>query len=382
MPFGQRGLYMKEINGICTSAKILTDSIDSYALAQVQMICDQESARGSRIRIMPDVHPGKVGPVGLTMTFDKRVLPALVGIDIGCGMTCAVLNTGKIEYQKLDTVIREQIPCGMSVRRTPHRRGSDFPYETLECAEHIHLEKAMCSIGTLGGGNHFIEIDRSEDGAFYLVIHSGSRRLGKEMAEHYLRLGQKELKASGSLPPYPLTWLDGGLMEDYLHDLAVVQDFAEQNRTAILEVLCKYMKWKPVDIFSCIHNYVSREKGEFILRKGAVSARKGERILIPVNMKDGILLASGRGNPDWNCSAPHGSGRLLKREDVARHYTVSQFKSEMKGIHCSCIGKDTLDEAPFAYRNINDITGKIAETADILDILKPVYNYKAGSRQR
>ncbi len=373
---------MKEINGSCTSAKILTDSIDSYALAQVQMICDQESARGSRIRIMPDVHPGKVGPVGLTMTFDKRVLPALVGIDIGCGMTCAVLNTRKIEYQRLDTVIREQIPCGMSIRRTPHERGANFPYETLECAEHIQLEKTMCSIGTLGGGNHFIEIDRSGDGTFYLVIHSGSRRLGKEMAEHYLRLGQKELKARGLSVPCPLTWLDGELMEDYLHDLAVVQNFAEQNRTAILEVLCKYMKWKPDDIFSCTHNYVSREKEGFILRKGAVSARKGERILIPVNMRDGILLAAGRGNPDWNYSAPHGSGRLLKREDVAKHYTVSQFKSEMKGIHCACIGKDTLDEAPFAYRNINDIMEKIAETADILDILKPVYNYKAGSRQK
>lgn len=371
---------MKEIQGTYTSAKIFADSIDHYALAQVQMICDHTCAADSRIRIMPDVHPGKTGPIGLTMTFRDRMLPALLGIDIGCGMTCAVLTKKKIEYQKLDTVIREQIPGGMSIRRTPHPRGADFPYETLECAEHIHLEKTILSMGTLGGGNHFIEIDRDEEGTHYLTIHTGSRRLGREMAEFYLHLGQKELKARGISAPWPMIWLEGALLHRYLHDLEIVQDYAARNRLAILETLCKYMKWKPVHVFSCPHNYVTREEDGYLLRKGAVSARKGERILIPANMRDGILLAVGKGNPDWNCSAPHGSGRLLKREDVAKRYTLSWFKSEMKGIHCTCISKDTLDEAPFAYRDIRTIASQIEAAAEIEKILTPVYNYKAGSR--
>lgn len=371
---------MKEINGIYTSAKIFTDFIDQYSLAQIQMICDQESAVNSRIRVMPDVHPGKTGPIGLTMTFQDRVLPALVGIDIGCGMTCAVLNKRKIEYQQLDTVIREQIPTGMTIRSVPLGRGLDFPYEQLECAEHIQLEKAMCSMGTLGGGNHFIEVGRSENDALYLTIHSGSRRLGKEVAEHYLRLGQKDLRSRGISVPYPLTWLEGRLLKAYLRDLALVQDYAAQNRLAILETLCRHMKWKPTEIISCAHNYVTREKDEYLLRKGAISARAGERLVIPVNMRDGILLAVGRGNPEWNCSAPHGSGRLLKRGDVSKQYTVSQFKAQMKGIHCSCIGKATLDEAPFAYRDMDTIAAQLTETAEIESILRPVYNYKAGAQ--
>ena len=379
-PRGKERNFMKELHGIYTSAQIFTDSIDHYALAQVQMICDHECSTGSRIRIMPDVHPGKTGPIGLTMTFRDRLLPALVGIDIGCGMTCAILGKKKIEYQKLDTVIREQIPGGMSIRRTPHRRGADFPYEQLECAEHIRLEKTVLSMGTLGGGNHFIEIDRDDEGTLYLIIHTGSRRLGKEMAEHYLRLGQKELKSRGISVPYPLIWLDGPLLRSYLHDLEIVQDYAEWNRTAILETLSKAMKWKTDDLFSCPHNYVAREGDGFVLRKGAISARKGERLLIPANMRDGCLLATGRGNPEWNRSAPHGSGRLLKREDVAKRYTLSQFKSEMKGIHCTCIGRDTLDEAPFAYRDLETIASQIKDTADLCKILTPVYNYKAGSR--
>ena len=371
---------MKELKGTYTSAKIFADSIDHYALAQVQMLCDHPCAEGSRICVMPDVHPGKTGPIGLTMTFRDRLLPALVGIDIGCGMTCAVLGAKKIEYTRLDTVIREQIPGGMSIRRTPHPRGTDFPYETLECAEHIHLEKTVLSMGTLGGGNHFIEIDRDPEGVQYLTIHTGSRRLGKEMAEYYLHLGQKELKARGISAPWPMIWLDGALLACYLHDLHIVQDYAAQNRLAILETLCKAMKWKPADVFSCPHNYVAQTEDGYMLRKGAVSAGKGERLLIPANMRDGILLAEGRGNPEWNCSAPHGSGRLLKREDVAKRYTLSRFKSEMKGIHCTCISRDTLDEAPFAYRDIQSIAALIRDTADIQKILTPVYNYKAGSR--
>lgn len=370
---------MKEIQGTYASAVVFTDSIDQYALAQIQMICGLPCAEGSRIRVMPDVHPGKTGPVGLTMTFSDRVMPALLGIDIGCGMTCAVLGKKKIEYQKLDRVIREQIPGGMSIRNTPHRRGENFPYETLECAEHIHLEKTMCSMGTLGGGNHFIEIGQDEEGVRCLIIHTGSRRLGRETAEHYLHLGQKELKSRGLSVPYPLTWLDGPLLADYLHDLKIVQDYAEENRQTILGILCKYMKWKPETVFSCPHNYVTWTEDGYLLRKGAVSAQKGERLLIPANMRDGALLAVGKGNPDWNCSAPHGSGRLLKREEVSGKYTLSQFRSAMKGIHCTCISRDTLDEAPFAYRDIGSVASLIGDTAEIQKILTPVYNYKAGT---
>ena len=371
---------MKEIDGTYTSATIFTDSIEQYALAQVRMICDHACAANSRVRIMPDVHPGKTGPIGLTMTFQDRILPALLGIDIGCGMTCAVLGKKNIEYQRLDTVIREQIPGGMSIRRTPHPRSADFPYETLECADHIHLEKTILSMGTLGGGNHFIEIDQDEEGTHYLTIHTGSRRLGREMAEYYLHLGQKELKSRRISAPWPMIWLDGALLRSYLHDLTVVQRYAEENRLAILDVLCRSMKWKPTDIFSCPHNYAAQEQNGWILRKGAVSAREGERILIPANMRDGILLAVGKGNADWNCSAPHGSGRLLKREDVAKRYTLSQFKAAMKGIHCSCISRDTLDEAPFAYRDIRTIASQVEATAEIKRLLTPVYNYKAGSK--
>lgn len=371
---------MKEINGTYTSAKIFTDQIDSYALSQVQLICDHLCAQDSRIRVMPDVHPGKVGPIGLTMTFRERMLPALLGVDIGCGMTCAVLDTSKIEYQRLDTIIRDQVPVGMSIRRTPLARGIDFPYEMLYCAEHIHLEKAMCSMGTLGGGNHFIEIDKDQEGTRYLIIHTGSRRLGNELSEYYLQLGKKELKSQGISAPWPLIWLEGTLLSDYLHDVAILQDYALQNRLAILEVLCKYMKWKPTEVFSCTHNSITQEGETYLLRKGAVSAYKGEQILIPIHMRDGVLLAKGKGNKEWNCSAPHGSGRLIKREEVAKRYTLSQFKAEMKGIHCSCISKGTLDEAPFAYRDLASIAPLITDTAEITKILTPIYNYKAGSR--
>ena len=371
---------MKEIQGTYTSAVIFTDFTESYALAQIQMICDHPCAEGSRIRVMPDVHPGKVGPIGLTMTFSDRILPSLVGIDAGCGMICAVLGRKRIEYQKLDRVILEQIPGGMSIRRTACRRGENFPYETLECAEHIHLEKTILSMGTLGGGNHFIEIEQDEEGTFYLTIHSGSRRLGREMTEYYLHLGQKELKSRGLSVPYPLTWLDGMLLSNYLHDLKIVQDYASENRLAILDILCKYMKWKPETVFSCPHNYVSEEEDGYLLRKGAVSAQKGERLLIPANMRDGALLTVGKGCREWNCSAPHGSGRLLKREDVAKNYTLSQFRSEMKGIYCTCISRETLDEGPFAYRDLKTIAAQLGDTAEIQKILTPVYNYKAGSR--
>ena len=380
---------METINGAYTSAQIFTTNnketaIDQYAMAQLQMICNQEASSGSRIRVMPDVHPGKVGTIGLTMTIGDKVIPNLIGIDIGCGMTLAQIKGKKIEYQKLDSVIRDTVPSGFNIRTKAHRFADDYDFESLRCKNHIRTDKAILSLGSLGGGNHFIEADKDDDGNLYIVIHSGSRHLGKEVTEYYLAEGQKYLKAKEIDIPYEITWLEGQLMDDYLHDLQLVQHFASLNREIILDELVKGMKWKVIDSYECIHNYVDASSetidtfGSSILRKGAISAKAGEKVIIPINMRDGILLGTGLGNAKWNCSAPHGSGRIMKREDVKNRFTVSSFKSEMKGIYSSCISKDTLDEAPFAYRAIKEITEVIGDTVTIDSIIRPVYNFKAG----
>lgn len=383
---------MKTVNGVYASANIFTTNntetaIDDYALAQLQMLCDNEVSAGCQIRVMPDVHPGKVGTIGLTMTVGSKIMPNLVGIDIGCGMTLAQIKGKKMEFQKLDTVIRDNIPTGFHIRKKPHRFAEEFDFTRLSCYEHIRKEHAVLSLGTLGGGNHFLEVDKDEQGNLYVVIHSGSRHLGKEVTEYYLREGETELKSQGIQLPYELTYLESNLIEEYLHDLQVVTEFAQLNREIILDELVKGMKWKLSDTYSCIHNYVDMSEQTFntfhapILRKGAISAWQGERAIIPINMRDGILLGTSLGNTNWNCSAPHGAGRIMKREDVKTAFTVSAFKAEMKGIYSSCIGKDTLDEAPFAYRSIHDITEVIGDTVTIDQVIRPVYNYKAGSNE-
>ena len=376
---------MRTVNGIYTSAKIFTTNneqtaVDDYAIAQIQMLCDNEAARGSIIRIMPDVHPGKVGTIGLTMTVGERILPNLVGIDIGCGMTLAELRTSKVEFQKLDAVIRDHIPSGFSVRNKIHRFADEIDLEDLRCYKSIRPEKAFHSLGTLGGGNHFIEVDTDNEGMLYVVLHSGSRHLGKEVTEYYLNKGQQHIKAQGLQIPYELTWLDGALKEDYLHDLQIVQQFAELNREIMLDELVKGMKWKVADSYSCIHNYLDFSEDVPMLRKGAISAKQNEQVIIPINMRDGILLGYGLGNTDWNNSAPHGAGRIMKREDIKQHYTVSTYKAEMKGIYSTCIGKDTLDEAPFAYRPVDEISEVIKDTVNIKKRIRPVYNFKAGGQ--
>lgn len=381
---------METIKGAFTSAQIFTTNnretaIDGYALAQLQMICDQESSKDCRIRVMPDVHPGKVGTIGLTMTIGKRIIPNLIGIDIGGGMTLAQIKGKKIEYQRLDSVIRENIPSGFLVRTKPHRFSAEFAFDKLRCRKYIRTDKAVLSLGSLGSGNHFIEADKDEEGNLYVVIHSGSRHLGKEVTEYYLNEGQKYLKSKGLSVPYEVTWLEGTLMEDYLNDLHAVQEFASLNRAIILDELVGGMKWKVLDSQECIHNYVDASEdtietfGSPMLRKGAISAKENEKVIIPINMRDGIILGTGRGNTAWNCSAPHGSGRIMKREDIKNHYTVSSFKSEMKGIYSSCIGKETLDEAPFAYRALDEIAEVIGETVTIHKVIRPVYNFKAGN---
>lgn len=375
---------MITIYGKYTNAKVYTVenelySLDEYARKQLQMICDNPVAQGSKIRVMPDVHPGKVGTIGLTMTVKDVILPSLVGVDIGCGMTIAKIKTKALQFQQLDSVIRENVPVGSAIQRKEHKFADRIDLSKLKSAKSISEAKAKLSIGTLGGGNHFIEVDKDEEGNYYLTVHSGSRHLGIEVAEYYLRAGQKEMqRKKQGYASYEMTSLTGELMEDYLHDLEIIQDFARINREAIIESIVKGMKWKVEDSFCVVHNYVDFSGNDPLLRKGAISAKDGERVIIPINMRDGIILGTGLGNPEWNYSAPHGAGRIYRRSEVAEHHTVSEFKKAMEGIHSICINKDTLDESPFAYRKIDDIANVIRDTVRIDKIIKPVYNYKAG----
>lgn len=370
------------IKGTYTDAVIFSDSAETYAKAQVQLLCDLPASAGSRIRLMPDIHPGRIGPVGLTMTVSQQVMPGLLGVDLGCGMTCARIKGKPMELQKLDTFIRQSIPAGFQIRQKEHPLSKDFRPDDFHCARHLNRRKAALSLGSLGGGNHFIEVDRDESGRIYMVIHSGSRHLGREIADHYMRTAQKNLGRKGFDVPYEQVWLDGQMMKEYAADVEAAAAYASLNRRIMMQEICKAMKWKITDVFESVHNCLEEMAGGYMLRKGAASAKAGEPVIIPVNMRDGVLLGSGRGNEEWNWSAPHGAGRILRRDQVGERYTVAAFKREMRGIYCSCIGADTLDEAPFAYRDMAEIRDSIAGSAEITDVLKPVYNFKAGSRKQ
>ena len=340
---------MKTVKGIYTEAKVFTDDVEDHSLAQVKMICDSETAKGSKICMMPDIHPGKVAPIGLSMTVTDKIIPQLLDVDIG-----------------------------FAIRKEPNHMAEEFSYEGLQCIRHINRQKADRSLGTLGGGNHFIELDKSDDGSLYLVVHTGSRHLGEEVAEYYTKLANTCLKEQGKEVPYYMSYLEGDNKAAYLNDVQIIQRYAEWNRQIIVREILKGMKWKVEEQFSVPHNYLYDSR---ILRKGSISANKGERVVIPANMRDGIILGIGKGNADWNYSAPHGSGRKLKREDVKNRYTVSEFKKEMECIYSRCVSADTLDEAPFAYRSITEIEEQIEDTVEVTKILKPVYNFKAGSRK-
>ncbi|MCR5734806.1 MAG: RtcB family protein [Lachnospiraceae bacterium] len=334
-----KGKYSDAI--ICCREDLPGAAIEKYALSQVQMICDTEILKGSRIRVMPDVHPGKTGPIGLTMTVGDAVIPGLIGVDIGCGVTAVRIGKFREDFKKLDTVIRESVPAGFGVRKKAHSMSEGFSFEDLRCEKHIRKDRALLSLGSLGGGNHFIEIDRSEDGETYLIVHSGSRHLGKEAADHYMDIGAKILKDEGRDVPYEMTYLTGELREDYLYDLGVTQEYAALNRRIIVREICKGMKWKAEEEISCIHNYIDLSRDTPILRKGAISAKKDET--------------------------------------VSGMHTVSEFKSAMKGIYSSCIGSGTLDEAPFAYRGIDYLKEAVRETVRIEKIFRPVYSFKGGN---
>lgn len=399
---------MIEINGKYNSAVVFTENVEQEAIKQIETLCSQEFTAGSKIRIMPDVHSGAGCTIGTTMTIDDKIVPNLVGVDIGCGMEVIRINNRHIELQKLDKLIYEKIPCGFDIRENEHRFNDDIDLNQLRCKDDVNLIRARRSIGTLGGGNHFIEVDKDKEDNLYIVIHSGSRHLGHQVASYYQEEAFKalnkntkkdleefimELKESGHQKeiqrelkkkkaeiltdiPKNLVYVSGELFEDYIQDMKIVQRFAELNRKAIISEIVKGMKLDVSEQFTTIHNYIDTEN--MILRKGAVSAQKGEKLLIPINMRDGSLLCIGKGNSDWNYSAPHGAGRIMSRVQAKNSFTLKQYKEMMEGIYTTTVNKETIDECPLAYKNIDEIMKNIVDTAEILDVIKPVYNFKAA----
>ena len=401
---------MIEIQGQYNTALCYCDEIEETARQQIRDMCEQRLFRGSRIRIMPDVHAGVGCTVGTTMTITDRVSPSLVGVDIGCGMETVQLAEKEIDFDRLDRVIRERIPAGMNVRETPHPLTGQLDLSALRCAAAVNRERALLSLGTLGGGNHFIEIDRDGEGYLYLVVHSGSRNLGVQTAGYYRRLGwqsmnrvsdrsrreliarlkaegraqeiERELRAleerfAGSDVPERFAYVEGQNLADYLHDMKLVQRFAALNREAITRTILEGMGLTERDRFTTIHNYIDTEHR--ILRKGSVSAQKGERLLIPINMRDGALLCVGKGNGEWNCSAPHGAGRLLSRTAAFDTLSVEEFRREMQGVYTTCVAQGTLDESPMAYKGLDAILSQISPTAEVVKQIRPIYNFKAGT---
>lgn len=364
---------MLTITNTYNEAKIFTDALDAGAEGLIKAFCGCPVSEGSRIRIMPDVHAGKGCVVGTTMTITDKIAPGLIGVDIGCGISAIKVAGKRMEWQKLDKVIRERIPAGRSIRPSAHRFAEEIDLGELICQRYIQKDKAYSSIGTLGGGNHFIEIDRSEDGANWLIIHSGSRHLGVEVANYYHEAAFRDCK--GGIP-YELAYVAGDLMTDYLHDLVIAQEFARINRMAIADEICKGMKWSVMDSFECVHNYFDPQG--MILRKGAISAKENERVIIPMNMRDGCLIGIGKGNEEWNYSAPHGAGRLMSRQEARNSITLSQYKKEMKGIYTTSVSRETLDESPMAYKPMEEICSRIGDTVEVSERIVPVYNFKAG----
>ena len=393
-----------EVSGKFNKAKIFTDIVDNASISQVITLLNQSYVKDSKIRMMPDIHAGAGCTIGTTMTFTDKICPNLVGVDIGCGMEVIQLREKHIELQRLDKVIKEYVPAGFNIRTQPHKFSSEIDLNNLKCGKVINYDRAINSIGTLGGGNHFIEIDKDDEGNLYLVVHSGSRHLGVEIAKHYQDLGYKsmkkvdrralieELKSQGreqeieeiltnlkkDTPniPYSLSYVEGDAFTWYVHDMNIAQKFAALNRKAIVDTIIKKMKLHIVDTITTIHNYLDIENN--VLRKGAVSAKAGEQLIIPINMRDGSLLCTGKGNEEWNYSAPHGAGRLMSRSQAKESFTVNEFKKQMKDVYSTSVNSSTLDECPMAYKNMEDIVNNIEDTVKIDKIIKPIYNFKAG----
>lgn len=397
-----------EIRGKVATAIAYANVIEEEAIEQIRRMCDYDFTAGSKIRIMPDVHAGKGCTIGTTMTITGKAVPNVVGVDIGCGMYTVRLDQHTVDFSEIDAAAH-YIPSGMSVWEG---RKESFDLEALKCYRDLKdTRRLQRSLGTLGGGNHFIEIDRASDGTLYLVIHTGSRNLGKQVAERYQRLAVElnkgreayfrqrdaliaEYKAAGRRKeiqdalkalkwadkpltiPEDLCYVYGSYLDDYLHDVALCQRFARRNRELIARILMERAHLTGGSAFHTVHNYIDTD--EMILRKGAIAAHKGEKVLIPINMRDGSVLAMGRGNPEWNCSAPHGAGRLMSRGAAKAALSLEEYRAAMEGIYTTSVDASTLDEAPMAYKSLEDILEVIRDSVDVLDIMKPVYNFKAS----
>ena len=401
---------MIEIIGKFNTAKCFATTLEDVAREQIAAVCDTEAFASSRIRIMPDVHAGKGCTIGTTMTVTDKIVPAMVGVDIGCGMYTVYLGKIDIDFERVDEAAHF-IPSGRNVWEG---RSERFDLTELRCYRDLRDTRRLeRSLGTLGGGNHFIEIDVDDDGGKYLVIHSGSRNLGTQVAEHYQNLAidlnagkedyyrrreeiirtykeqgrraeiqstlkalEKEYAAKVPALPKDLCYLYGSFMEDYLHDVDICQRFAERNRARMAEIIIERCGFTAIEAFQTIHNYI--DVNEMILRKGSVSAKAGEKLLIPINMRDGSLICIGKGNEDWNFSAPHGAGRLMSRSAAFERLTMAEYEKEMSGIYSTCVVPNTLDESPMAYKSMVEIIENIEPTAEIIRRIKPIYNFKAA----
>ena len=399
-----------EIKGKVNTAVCYASVVEDEAIEQIRRMCDYEFTEGSKIRIMPDVHAGKGCTIGTTMTVHDKAVPNVVGVDIGCGMYTVELGKAPVDFEKFDEAAHF-IPSGRNIWDGRQER---FDLTGLRCYRSLKNTKWLeRSLGTLGGGNHFIEIDEAADGTKYLVIHSGSRNLGKQVAELYQQLAIDLNKGIGEYleareeiirtykeqgrrseiqaalqklkwdkenlePDIPadLCFLSGKYLEDYLHDVEICQSFARRNREKMAEVLLQRTGISGSNAFHTIHNYIDTD--EMILRKGAIAAHAGEKVLIPINMRDGSILATGRGNPEWNYSAPHGAGRVMSRTTAKNTLSMEEYRETMKGIYTTSVTESTLDEAPMAYKSLEDIIDVVSGTVDVIEVLKPVYNFKAA----
>ncbi len=377
---------MIEIKGKYTDAIIYTDTPDDKAIAQIRELCDQPFAAGARVRVMPDYHWGLGCTIGFTADLGDKIVPNLVGVDIGCGMCVAELGRGELDVRKLDRVIHSQVPSGAASHRRAVERFAAI--EDLHCLPHLGkapsrrqgslAEHFQTQIGTLGGGNHFIEAAADDQGEQYLVIHSGSRNMGKRVAEYYQAKAERYCRREGNDVSRGLAYLEGQDREEYLHDMRICQEYASFNRLTMARLISEYwLNGAALPGFQTIHNYVSFEDG--VIRKGAVRAAKGEKLIIPLNMRDGSLICVGKGNGDWNQSAPHGAGRVMGRREALRRISLNDFRSQMRSVYSTTVAACTLDEAPDAYKPADEILRNIGDTVEVVKTIRPLYNYKAGA---
>lgn len=382
------------------------NKVDQKAIDQVDALVKEDAFKDSKVRIMPDVHPGTGCVVGFTADLGDKVIPNIVGVDIGCGVLVSKLKNQEIDYKKLDTIIRLEIPSGREVNvelsSFEYDKSLDF-VDRLRCKKHLrNLERMVCSMASLGGGNHFIEIGEDSEYSKYLIVHTGSRNLGLQVCNYYqslairkskyyndddrrnivekLKSEGRQLEISSALKKIPtvskeFAYLEGQDRDDYLHDMKICQNFAMSNRIFIAMRISKAMKLYPEYTFQSVHNYIDDKN---MVRKGAISAHRDEKLIIPINMRDGCILGEGKGNIDWNESAPHGAGRLLSRSDAKRSLLMKDFKEDTKKIYTTSVNESTLDESPRAYRSLKDIINRISPTVDVLDILRTTYNFKGG----